>query len=408
MKLKLKVLAIITIATGLNLNAQWTTVDAGNAPETTLFKHTGSNTPVPFNIQKHGYSGTSVNYGILHLDMAHSVIGGGANLHFRLKNTSGSFKEYGGFGSFILDNTTGSEDGGLTFYTTFNGTYRTRRMTILNNGYTGIGITNPTERLDLDGNLKITGDLKMSGSDSYIWTNGTGTGYTGIWDQKNSRVLLYTTETTGRVGIGTISPTEKLTVEGNVSAKDFISGGSNSWIFHTPDDGRKNLYIAPQKPDNSGWDWSKYLFIQHDGSVGIGGATDLQGFKLGIKGKMAAQEIKVATYPNWSDFVFESDYKLPTLKEIEKHIKEKGHLKDIPSAKEVKENGFFLGQMDARLLQKIEELTLYTIEQDKSLKNQNLKIESQQKEIEELKKQNTVLKSLLERVRKLEKEIKTK
>ena len=74
------------------------------------------------------------------------------------------------------------------------------------------------------------------------------------------------------------------------------------------------------------------------------------------------------TLIGWSDFVFFKDYKLPTLKEVENHIKEKGHLKDIPSAKEVEKNGFFLGEMDAKLLQKIEELTLYTIEQEKKIK----------------------------------------
>ena len=58
--------------------------------------------------------------------------------------------------------------------------------------------------------------------------------------------------------------------------------------------------------------------------------------------------------------------------------KEKGHLKDIPSAKEVEENGIFLGEMDAKLLQKIEELTLYTIQQEK-------KIEDQDEEIKKLK-----------------------
>ena len=98
------------------------------------------------------------------------------------------------------------------------------------------------------------------------------------------------------------------------------------------------------------------------------------------------------TLIGWSDFVFFKDYKLPTLKEVENHIKEKGHLKDIPSAKEVEKNGFFLGEMDAKLLQKIEELTLYTIEQEKKIKafeKEKLKIEKQQKEIEELKKQNS-------------------
>ena len=78
-------------------------------------------------------------------------------------------------------------------------------------------------------------------------------------------------------------------------------------------------------------------------SIAIG-TTDTKGFELGVNGKIAANEVKVATYPNWPDFVFENNYDIPTLKEVESHIKEKGHLKDIPSAKEVKKMVSFLEQ----------------------------------------------------------------
>ncbi|MEO9511756.1 MAG: hypothetical protein ABJN84_08420 [Flavobacteriaceae bacterium] len=107
---------------------------------------------------------------------------------------------------------------------------------------------------------------------------------------------------------------------------------------------------------------------------------------LGIRGKLTSNEVKVKL-GGWSDFVFFDDYQLPTLQEVEDHIKEKGHLKDIPTAREVKENGIFLGEMDAKLLQKIEELTLYTIQQ--------------QKEIERLK-------SVEERLLKIEKLLESK
>ncbi len=101
-----------------------------------------------------------------------------------------------------------------------------------------------------------------------------------------------------------------------------------------------------------------------NGSVGIG-TTNITGWKLAVNGKIRAKEIKVET--GWSDFVFENMYALPTLTEVEQHIKEKGHLKDIPSAAEVAKNGILLGEMNAKLLQKIEELTLYMIEQEKQL-----------------------------------------
>ncbi|WP_420553649.1 hypothetical protein [Tenacibaculum aiptasiae] len=129
--------------------------------------------------------------------------------------------------------------------------------------------------------------------------------------------------------------------------------------------------------------------------VGIGTLTTGP-HKLAVEGSIGAREIKVLAAPNWADFVFENNYNLPTLFEVENHIKEKGHLKDIPSAKDVKNNGFFLAEMDAKLLQKIEELTLYTIAQEKQLKIQREKIktlEAQTKEIKELKE---LVKKLLE------------
>ena len=104
--------------------------------------------------------------------------------------------------------------------------------------------------------------------------------------------------------------------------------------------------------------------------------------------KSNLKKVKV-TLEGWSDFVFYKDYKLPSLTEVEDHIKEKGHLKDIPSNKEVKKNGIFLGEMNAKLLQKIEELTLYTIQQEKEinyLKGMNSKLLELQKRLENLEK----------------------
>ncbi|MNU07544.1 hypothetical protein D3C72_2531870 [compost metagenome] len=70
---------------------------------------------------------------------------------------------------------------------------------------------------------------------------------------------------------------------------------------------------------------------------------------------------------NWPDFVFAKDYKIHSLQETEKHIKQHGHLPGIPSAEEVKANGIDLGEMNAKLLEKVEELTLHLIEKDKEI-----------------------------------------
>lgn len=90
--------------------------------------------------------------------------------------------------------------------------------------------------------------------------------------------------------------------------------------------------------------------------------------ELDLKGTIRAEEIRVET--DWADFVFDKDYKLPTLEEVKAHIEEHKHLPGIPSEKEVKENGIGLADMTTKLLQKVEELTLYTIQQQEQLKEQ--------------------------------------
>ncbi len=120
-----------------------------------------------------------------------------------------------------------------------------------------------------------------------------------------------------------------------------------------------------------------------EGNVGIGTATPTT--KLAVNGNIRAKEIKVES-DHWPDYVFKKNYNLPSLEEVEKHIKEKGHLPKIPSAKEVKINGIKLGEMNKALLEKIEELTLYTLEQQQLLNKQQIQIESLQKQV------NTLLK----------------
>ena len=106
--------------------------------------------------------------------------------------------------------------------------------------------------------------------------------------------------------------------------------------------------------------------VNGGGNVGIG-LLDPGANKLAVNGNIKAREVKV-TLAGWSDFVFEDDYDLPTLEEVEKYIKTHRHLPEIPSAKEVEENGVELGKMDSKLLQKIEELTLYIIDQEKRIR----------------------------------------
>lgn len=119
--------------------------------------------------------------------------------------------------------------------------------------------------------------------------------------------------------------------------------------------------------------------------IGIGTSNFTDGtdsYKLSVKGKIRAEEIKV--YNTWADYVFSPTYKLPSLKEVEGYIAKNGHLKNVPSAKEIVENGLKLGEMIKIQQEKIEELTLYLIQQNKE--NVQLK-----KDILELKRQVKIL-----------------
>ena len=119
------------------------------------------------------------------------------------------------------------------------------------------------------------------------------------------------------------------------------------------------------------------------GNVGIG-TTHTFGYKLAVNGVIGSTEVKVENTSAWPDFVFSDNYELQTLEEVEEHINEKGHLPEIPSEAEVSENGINLGEMNAKLLLKIEELTLYLIEQNKYNQTQQAEIEALKAKIVQL------------------------
>jgi hypothetical protein len=133
----------------------------------------------------------------------------------------------------------------------------------------------------------------------------------------------------------------------------FSSGIADLWFDY--------LILAPGDPRGI---YTDEFTVTGTGSIGVG--TNNPAEKLSVNGKIRAKEVKVET-ANWPDYVFSPSYKLPDLKETEKFIKANKHLPEIPSAAEVEKDGVSLGEMNARLLKKIEELTLYIIEQNKRI-----------------------------------------
>lgn len=124
--------------------------------------------------------------------------------------------------------------------------------------------------------------------------------------------------------------------------------------------------------------WIGLFEVAADGNVGIG-VKDPQN-RLEVKGTIRAEAVVIES--GWADFVFDEGYKLPSLSEVEDHIKTYKHLPEIPSAKEVQEKGVDLGDIQTKLLQKIEELTLYTIQQQKQLDEQRVLIKELQQQVQ--------------------------
>jgi hypothetical protein len=121
--------------------------------------------------------------------------------------------------------------------------------------------------------------------------------------------------------------------------------------------------------------YSATMTITNNNNVGIG--TTTPAYKLSVNGTIQAKEVRVES--NWADYVFEKDYELQSLDNVAEYIKKEKHLPGIPSAKEIQQNGLAVGEVQTKMMEKIEELTLYLIEQRKlvnNLQKQNEMLES--------------------------------
>ena len=110
---------------------------------------------------------------------------------------------------------------------------------------------------------------------------------------------------------------------------------------------------------------------EHWERVGIGvssGASIPAGFLLAVDGKIISEEVKVQLSGNWPDYVFDKKYKLLSFDELRKFIAANKHLPNIQAAAEVEKNGIELGDMQKRMMEKIEELTLYVLKLEEEIK----------------------------------------
>lgn len=247
--------------------------------------------------------------------------------------------------------------------------------------------------------------------------NETGSNKLYIDNSNTSSPLIYgdfsanTLSLNGDVGIGT-APSAQLHTTGtvrfagltndNALTRVVVSDGSGNLSYRTASTiGNPNVWalggnaIGPSSGYFIGTTTSEALVFKTNnsealrittgGQIAIGGPTiDPHTYLLAVGGNMIAEKIKLKAVGDWPDYVFEKKYQLLSLADVEKYIQQHRHLPDVPSAKDVADNGIDVGDSQALLLRKIEELTLYMIELDK-------KVNSLSAENEALKKQVNLL-----------------
>lgn len=202
----------------------------------------------------------------------------------------------------------------------------------------------------------------------------------------------------GKVGVGTSAPLQDLhVVGGNImisktSTKTRADGSNNGSILFGADvnDKDKNSRrgswgIEYVSTDSEGYGLNFWkvggfnyaLFLQNNGNIGIG--TKSPAYKLDVIGTIRAREILVdLNGVGGAGFVFDTNYRLRPLSEVQSFIAENKHLPEIQSAKDMQQNGVSVNELQFQLLQKIEELTLYIIEQDQQIKDLQQKVEQLQ------------------------------
>jgi hypothetical protein len=312
--------------------------------------------------------GTSTPFVPLHINSATDELLRlqGVNPYISFAN-NGSVKGYvqGYIDDLLIGTIIGNTTGAIRFYNN-----NINNMTILPNGNVGIGTTTPAVPLSFP---------NLLGNKISFWRNGPNNDFgIGI----NSGVMQLFTAGQDKIAFGWGNANSFLetvaihTGTGMIAYPNVLGNKISFWRAGPNNDfgiginsGVMQLYTAGQDKIAFGWGNAnsfieKITFYTGSGQVGIN-TTNLGSYHLSVNGNIRTKEVVVES--GWADYVFEKNYNLLPLDELEKYIWLNKHLPNIPPAKEVEEKGLHVGDVQKRMMEKIEELVLYVIELKKEI-----------------------------------------
>jgi hypothetical protein len=280
------------------------------------------------------------------------------------------------------------------------------QMVLLPSGNLGLGITNPAFKLEFSGSMRMQG--AGTTAKRIVFRNDNNTADMGSIGHLNDSVIsiadnnpvqssrIYFDVENAKMGIGAI-PTDndgKVLVTYNsttgnphITAKESVLGDYARFEFANTGATRV-WHIAGQNVAGSGttnrendilniWNSSRgdIMSFRGDGRVGILTTAPATGYALSVNGRIICTELRVQLTASWPDYVFADNYKLRKLYDVADYIKTNKHLPGIPSAAEIERDGISVGDMQKRMMEKIEELTLYIIQQQKEIDALKIQVE---------------------------------
>lgn len=286
-----------------------------------------------------------------------------------------------------------------------------QRIFVHSNGYTGIGLGDnviPSNRLEIRHGSNGFSGLRFTNLKNSNNPIPNPTSKVLSVDANGDVILVNDMVGTGTTNQTTISAGENITVSGDPTSGYVINSTANSCNLFSCD-GTIDTSLGGTNNPNSGlrtitMGGNNLHFLTNtvyeDNTVGsgriyIGGTLNFPNFngnnshyRLLVEGGILTEKVKIAlsNTADWADYVFSDEYKLMPLNEVEMFIKENNHLPGIKSAKDLVETGLDVSEMQSKQMEKIEELTLYVIEQNKKLEKQNEEIEELKAIVEKLQK----------------------